>query len=824
MTNLLKDLSYAARSLRRSPAFSLTVILTLGLGIGANAAMFGVVDRLMLRPFPYLRDPGRVHKVYLQRTDRDRVRTFSSYEYTRYLDLKRWTTSFDQFAAVFNSSMAIGTGDAARERRVGQVSAEFWRFFEARPVLGRFFTESEDQTPLGAPVVVLSWELWQSEFGGENVIGRTLQVGSVPSTIIGVTPRGFIGVTEGEPPVAYIPITTFAGTVGGPDDRRTYYTAYNWGWLQVMVRRKEGVPLETANADASQAHRRSWDANRELEPRLTPTAVARPAAIVGPVKAAAGPEAGLEAKTIRWVSGVAAIVLLIACANVANLMFARVLRRRREIAVRLALGVSRSRLVLHTLLESLLLGGLAALAGVLIAQTGGAVLRRLVLPAGVDVGVISDPRTLLVVAICALAAAFLTAAGPAALAVRRNFTADLKASAREGTYQRSRLRSSLLVLQGALSVVLLVGAGLFVRSLQRVREMRLGYDAEPVLVVMRSLRGMTLGDAELVALSRRLLETAQRLPGVEHATVMSSLPFWSTSSTGLYVPGIDSTQRLGRFTYQTASPDYFKTMGTRIVRGRPFTELDRSGTPLVGVVSEAMATTLWPGQDPLGKCMRVGADTMPCTTVIGVAEDAVQNSLTDDQRLRYYLPLEQFRPVRGSMVALRMRAAAAGQIEPVRKALQAIMPGESYVTVRPLAEVIDRQRRSWQFGATMFVGFGGLALLVAAVGLYGVITYSVTQRMHELGVRIALGAQRSDVLRLVVGQGLRFALAGLAVGLALAIWAGKWLEPLLFKQPARDPVIYAAIAGMLLLVAVAASAAPARRATQADPNAALRSD
>jgi predicted permease len=563
-----------------------------------------------------------------------------------------------------------------------------------------------------------------------------------------------------------------------------------------------------------------------MEPRLTPTTLARPAAIVGPVKTAAGPEAGLEAKTIRWVSGVAAIVLLIACANVANLMVARMLRRRREIAVRLALGVSRSRLAFQTLLESLVLGALAAVAGVVIAQTGGAVLRRLVLPAGVDVGVVTDLRTLLVVAACALGAAILTAAGPALLAGRRDFTADLKASAREGTYQRSRLRSSLLVMQGALSVVLLVGAGLFVRSLDRVREMRLGYDTEPVLVVMRNLRGMALGDTQSIALSRSLLEAAQRLPGVEHAAVISSLPFWSTSSTGLYVPGIDSTQRLGRFTYQTASPDYFRTMGTRIVRGRPFTEQDRAGTPLVGVVSEAMAATLWPGQDALGRCMKVGSDTLPCTTVIGIAEDAVQNSLTDDQRMRYYLPLEQFRPVRGTMLGLRMRgdAEVSGQVEPVRKALQAIMPGESYVTVRPLAEIVDRQRRSWEFGATMFVAFGGLALLVAAVGLYGVITYSVAQRMHELGVRIALGAQRGDVLQLVIGQGLRFAVAGLVVGLALAVWAAKWLEPLLFQQPARDPAILATVAVLLLLVAILASTQPALRATRADPNAALRSD
>jgi putative ABC transport system permease protein len=307
--------------------------------------------------------------------------------------------------------------------------------------------------------------------------------------------------------------------------------------------------------------------------------------------------------------------------------------------------------------------------------------------------------------------------------------------------------------------------------------------------------------------------------------VGSSVPFWSTSTRDLYVAGIDSEERLGRFTYQTATPDYFAAMDTRILRGRPFTNADRGGSPRVAVVSQAMAEVLWPGTEALGQCFRVGADTMPCTTVIGIAENAVQQSLLGDEKpYRYYLPIAQYEPQRGGYLLLRVRGDPARELETVRKALQPLMPGQAYVTARPLEEVVDGQRRSWNVGATMFVAFGVLALLVAAVGLYGVISYSVAQRTHELGVRIALGAQAGHVVRLVVGQGARFAVIGLSVGLGLAYLAGRWVQPLLFRQSARDPAIYGLVSVLLLGVALLSSALPAFRATRADPNAALRSD
>jgi predicted permease len=824
LENIWQDVRYALRGIRRAPAFAATVIATLGLGIGANAAMFGVVDRLMFRPLSYLKDPGSVRRIYWQFDNRGATRTTQTTYYTRYLDLTRWTHSFSQLAAFSERNLAIGDGALARERRVGTVSASFFEFFDARPALGRFFIADEDVTPRGADVAVLSYPFWKSEFGGRDVRGEVLRVGDTRATIIGVAPRGFDGVNDANPPVVYIPITTYAAS-GGNDDAKRYYTHYEWGWVNVMVRLAPGVSVDAAEADATQAFRRSYLASAALDPTSPPIESARPHVAVSAVRPGAGPEPALEARTALWVSVVAAIVLVIATANVANLFLARALRRRRETVVRLALGVSRSRLVLQAMTESIVLSLLGAAAALVIAQWAGVAIRTLLVTTPDPSSfVFTDPRTVGLTIVLAAAAGTLVGFVTAISAGRRDLSQALRGGVRGGVTERARLRAGLLITQAALSVALLIGAAVFVRSLGAVKSMRIGYDADRVLLVSRIIQRDALNDSTQRLLRSRLLDAARALPDVESAAWVSSAPFVSTSSTRLYVAGIDSVDALGSFSYQATTADYFRTMGTRMLRGRPILAEDRAGAPNVAVVSESMARTLWPGQDALGKCFRMREATAPCMTVVGIAEDMVQRDLAGTQRLHYYVSIDQYTRTWGNGLVLRVRGHPAAKAERIRKSLQALMPGTSYVIAQPLSDIVADAQRSWRLGATMFVAFGFLALVVAAVGLYGVVGYDVAQRTHELGVRVALGAQRADVIGMVVTQGARFAVAGAVAGVGLALLSARWLQPLLFRQSATDPWVFGGVSAAMIVVALGASLIPAIRASRVDPITALRTE
>ena len=536
-----------------------------------------------------------------------------------------------------------------------------------------------------------------------------------------------------------------------------------------------------------------------------------------------GPNASPVAKVAVWIAGVATIVLLIACANVANLLLARALSRRREIALRLALGAGRQRLMAQLLTESLTLGALGGVAGVAAAQWGGAILRSLFLREAGASDVVGDVRTLAFAGMAALVASVLTGLVPALQAGRVSLAPTLKAGIRDGTYQRSRMRTVLLVLQGALSVLLLVGAGLFVRSLHNVRSLRLGFDVEPVLYVFPNLRGLRLPAAERAELSRRLVEQARTIPDVVAAARAISVPFLSTESTGFYVPGVDSVGSLGRFTIQMASADYFRTTGTRILTGRGISDADRADGQLVAVVSQGMAELVWPGQDAIGKCIMLDDRSAPCRTVVGIAENVHQTSLVETQKLQFYLSIEQLRPEE-AVLFVRTRGDASTHTEQVRRQLQKVMPGAGYVTVTPMREIIDPEQRAWQLGATMFLVFGGLALVLAAVGLYSVIAYAVAQRRQEIGVRIALGAGIGDVVRLVLREGMRVALLGIVLGAGVALWVSRWVGPMLFSVSPKDPAIYGVVATVLLVAAAVASAVPAVRASRVDPNVALRSE
>jgi putative ABC transport system permease protein len=824
LENLKRDIAYAIRGLRNRPGFTLAVVATLALGIGANAAMFGIVDRLLFRPPPLLKDPATAHRIYFFQTFRGKERVCCGGQYARYRDMVTLTKSFSSVAGYTQRDLAVGVGEASREMRIGVVSANFFGFFDAPPALGRYFTESEDTPQTAAPVAVLSHAMWQANYGGRrDALGATLQIGPTVYTVIGVAPQGFVGLWADRPPVAYISLTSYAVGTGntGPKDR-TWWTTYSWGWMSSMARRKPNVTIEQANADVTNAFARSYDAQRIEQPRSPPPEIARSRGIAGSILAERGPNATNVGKVATWVGGVSFIVLLIACANVANLLLARALRRRREIALRLALGMSRGRLASQLLVESVMLALLGGVAGLLIAHWGGAALRTKLLERSEAPGGLADPRTVLYGLVAAVAVGLLTGLAPIFQARRADLTGDLKAGAREGTYARSRIRIALLVLQGTLSVVLLVGAGLFVRSLHNVRSLRWGYDVDPVLLVGTNMRGLTLDSAKNLALYERLLATAKTIPGVENASFTDAVPYWSTSSTSLYVEGIDTVARLGQFNFNKVSPEYFATIGTRIVRGRGITRDDVAGAPRAMVVSEAMAQTLWPDKEALGQCVRVRADTMPCSYVVGIAENIKAGNLVEDPSLYYYLSSAQERRVNG--LFLRIRGDASNHKETIRRRLQREMPGAAYIMATPFSEIIGPQKRSWNLGATMFSAFGVLAVLLAAIGLYSVIAYNVTQRTHEMGVRRALGAQAGDVVRMIVSDGLRLAIIGVAVGIVISLWAGKWVKPLLFDVSPRDPAVFVFVAFVLIAVALAASWIPALRASRVDPNVALRTE
>ena len=816
-----QDVSYTCRGLARNPTFALGVILTLALGIGANAAMFSLVDRLLFRPPALMIDPATVHRVYMYRTN-DGRESETGGQYARYVDMARGTPTAVRTAAFTFKPLAVGSGEATLVRNVGIVTASFFEFFNAPPVVGRYYTQEEDAPPNPAPVAVISHSLWMTQFAGRgDAIGSTLQIDAVAYTIIGVAPDEFVGLWPYKPPAAFIPVATFAQNRVGRNWQTTYGSAFG---LEMIMRRRSDVTLAAASADLTNAVRRSFQSQIEAEGHTRSLELLRPRAVAASVLPERGPEASSIARVSVWLSGVTLIVLLIACANVMNLMLARTIRRRREIAVRVALGVSRRRLFAQVLLEGMLLALFGGAAGVALAVWGGNVLSATFLPGTERVSLLTDPRTLVFTSAVALATGLLTSLAPIVQVRRGNLTADLKSAARDGTYQRASLRSALLLLQTALCAVLLAGAGMFVRSLQHVRDVPLGFDADSVLLVSLQMRNVKLDRSAAAALRLRLLSAAKGVPGVSYVTNQESTPFYGESSYPIFVPGIDSVEKFGQFDVNAVSADYFRAMGTRIMRGRGFEDSDREGTQPVVVVGASMAATLWPGKEPLGQCVKLWADSMPCRSVVGVAENIHSQSIEAEPKLFfYYLPAAQWKPEEGGLF-VRVGGDARHMVEVVRHRLQREMPGTAFVTVTPLENIVDTHMRSWIVGAKIFTAFGALALVLAALGLYSVIAYNVEQRQHELGVRLALGAVRGGIVRLVVTQSLRFAVVGLVVGGLGVLAGGRWIAPLLFQQSPNDPGVLGAVSLVLISVAVVASAFPAWRAARLDPRSALQAD
>ena len=820
--NVAQDLRYAIRGLLRRSGFAIAVVVILALGIGANATMFGIVDRLLLRTPALLARADHVQLVYLARTIEGKEFFGTSSSYQRFRELTDSAKSIDAAVAFWNPTVAVGM-DNAREFRVQYASAALWKFFDMRPALGRFYSADEDVPQHSTAVTVLSYDYWQTAYGGQkDIIGKQLRIGRLDYTIIGVAAKEFGGLTN-QLPVAFIPLSSGADNSFPGNGRTHWYVGHNLNWMQIAVRRKPNSSLAATTVELDAAYQNSYAAQYSGSSGSPASATAKPHVVIAPIQIDRGPNQRADVKVSVWLVGVALIVLIIACANVSNLLLARAFKRRREIALRLALGISRGRLLAQLLIESVVLAMLGGFAGLAVTEWGGRILRATLLPNMSLASTLSDGRTLLFTLCVALGAGVLIGLVPALREGGTSLAASLKAGSRESTYQRSRLRSALLIVQGALSVVLLIGAGLFVRSLNSVRDMRLGYDVDQIAWVQPEMRGVKLGSARTHALYDEIIRVASELPITQHAAFAAMVPFYSEWNADIYVPGIDSVSNLGSFLTQVVSPDYFETMGTRIVRGHGFTDADRAGATGSIVVSESMARKLWPGKNALSQCVKLNADTTPCRFVTGVAEDIKYTKLLDDPALQYYVPREQFKFENG-VVYVRVRGYAASSLETLRSAIQKVMPGGSYVTVKPLTEPLDQVRRTWQLGATMFALFGALALLVASVGLYSVISYTVAQRTQEMAVRVALGAQTADVIRLVLRQSVTVSLVAVSIGLAVSLLAAKWVEPLLFKTSARDPVVYGTVATTLIVVAILAALFPALRASRVDPNVALRSD
>jgi predicted permease len=810
---MLDSLGYAARGLRRSPGFTAAVVVTLALGIGVNATMFGIVDRLLLREPGQVRDADQVRRLYAHLHNR-RSGPLVYQRAMAYLDFTDWqeATSFASVGAYWPNEMTLGRGEDAVRLNGGLASASFFRTLGLEPELGRFFDESEDQAG-AAGVTVLSYGLWQRRFGGDpSVLGRTLDIGRGSYTVIGVAPRGFNGV-DLEAVDLWAPLHAY--TIERETDR--WKRTRNYYWIKVIARLADGVSVEAAESEATHLHRNGrrehidqgyYDENVRV--------------VAAPLVEARGPNASRESKVSILLAGVSLIVLLIACANVANLLLARSLRRRKEIAVRLALGISRGRLTGLLLTESIVLAALGAVAALLVASWGGDFIRHTLLP---DVAWTESPvgfRVLAFTALLALVAGIISGIVPALQAGRFDLTNDLKDSARAGTVRRSRTRVALLVVQGALSVVLLVGAGLFVRSLQRLEGLDLGLDPRPVVYAMLELEPRERTTEEAVRVHERSLERLRAMPAVEHASASGGMPFWGGSIEDVFIPGLDSVPAPPPGPHmEMVTPDYFATLGIAMRRGRDFDERDAVGAPPVAVVNELMARALW-GDDPLDKCFHIAAPDAPCTRVVGVVADSHRMFLTETRKWVYYLPAAQYSEEVPSAILLRARGDAAQLAPVVQRELLTGDPDIRYAVVRPLQEMIDPHYRSYRLGASVFGLFGLLALIVAAFGLYSVLAFNVAQRTHEIGVRSALGATRGRIVAQFLRESVTLAAIGILLGLVIAIAAGGTLAPLLYEISPRDPAVLIVVTVALLLAAAAAGVLPATRAARIDPNAALR--
>lgn len=805
----------AWRSALRSPGMTAAIVLSFALGIGVNATMFGTIDRLLLRPPDGIRDAERVRRLHVDRfvpVVGERVVT-ETFTYPDFMDLRR-TSGFAGVGGVRWDRMTAGRGENAEEIVASSVTGNAWSLLGVRPALGRFFSDAEDVRD-GEPVAVLSWGYWQSRYGGDRtVLGRTLDLADGSFIVVGVAPQGFTGV-DLTPVDIWLPMVQMQYRRQGDewvDHRR-------WWWMNAFVRVSDGVSVERAEEEASTILRNGRREYVDAETEGPDTRI-----IASSLIAARGPRVAPEASVAKWLTAVAVIVLLVACTNVANLLLARAVRDRRENAVRLALGISRSRLILQDAFSAMLLALAGAGVALVFARLGSAFLRTTLLP-DVAWGPALTMRVIAFSVAVGVIAGLVASVLPAWHSARQTPNETLRVRAGGITRSGARSRDLLTIVQAALSVVLLFGAGLFMRSLQRVRAVDLGFEtrdvwlAEPVHDA--ASRAPAIADVDAV------VERVMRIPGVRGVTAAQMAPFQGSLALDLVVEGMDSipTPPSGGPYVYPVSEGYFETLGLDILEGRGFTAADRAGAPRVTVLSRSMAKRLWPAEPALGKCLYVegGGD---CTRVVGIAEDAHRQAIREDEQLLYYLPLRQSPLGSEPAPTLLIRAGTdrAGFAAEVRTEVIAGSPGLRHVRVTPFDALLEPQTRAWTLGAALFTAFGFLALLIASIGLYSVLAFDVAQRLREIGLRSALGAGRLSIVTIFLSRGLVLAGAGGLAGILLALALGPRIQSLLFETSTRDPVPLLGVPAVLILVAIAASAVPAWRAVRVEPTTALRSD
>ncbi|HEX5439195.1 MAG TPA: ADOP family duplicated permease [Gemmatimonadaceae bacterium] len=823
-----QDARETARALRRDPAFALMAIVTLALALGANAAMFGIIDRLLLRGPEHVAAPQQLARIYVTRRTRGgQVATLGWQPYVLYTSARDHARAFSTVAAYVSDRLRVGSGTEARFIPATYASSDLFSLAQVHPALGRFYTAREDRPPAGAQVAVLGYRFWQGEFGGDSsIVGRIVTLSSRAYRVVGVAPQGFTGI-ERSPVDVWLPMSDWPLDHHVPSDWPT-----NWRGTQTSIVGRLAVPRQVAEAELTALVRHAYVGNdRSMRSaRVSLRSISYNMTGVEPP----------ELRVARLLAGVALVMLLVAAANVTNLTLARAVRRRREISVRVALGAGRWHVVRLMVLESVTIALLGGLLGLVLAHWGGALIRRTLLPNVAWSAMPVDGRVLLWTAMAAVLTGIIVGLIPALRVIRGDVSAALhgsRTSSGSGIDSHGPTRAALQVVQFALSLVLLFAAGLFVKSLYDIRHLDLGYDSDRVLAVDISFPPPDSSSEDAAARSavaaharyEDLRARFARLPGVASASIAFGSPLSGVDILRVRVPGRDSLPpgAGGIAIVTAAAPGYFETVGTRMLHGRTFSTDDAFGTEPVVIVNQTMAKALWPGDDAIGRCIMLGRlHGGPCTRVVGVAQDVHHVALKEDALNQVYVPWGQDRHfIAGSVLLVRSNDDDATALVPeLTGLLRHAAPDMQSVEIKTFEQLLDPQVRPWRVGATLFTLFGAIVVVVAAIGLFSVVSYLVTQRTHELGVRIALGARRAHVLRLIMGSGLRTAIVGAVVGGAAAIAIGPLVQPLLFDNRARDPWMLAAVATGLLVVAAAASLWPSWRATRVDPLISLRAE